>query len=642
MTESKTVCLGDLEHDPIAVDGHEHRLTQLDDLLANLPHEGQLQSLRVRPFTGKAPKKGLAPLYWVTAGNRRLATLRKLRDTGGAVQGVIVTDDFPVHVIAGDSDDASAYATSRAENLQRLPETPVEEFRAFAKLAKTMPNKEIAVRFGITEKRVQQRLSLAALHPDVIAALEAGKITFEAAQAFTVGQDPAQQAAYLKKAPGQGSWQLQPGNIKSGLTEKLVRGDSDLAKLIGKKKYLAAGGQIHGDVFDEKSSYWISPKVIDKLVDAHWAEQVAAWLKEGWSFAERAEAFGVDQYGYLPGGRVVVRVSAETLPLDAEQQARIEAANARMVELQTAHPSLASDFDWDAFYEASAEDEEPDVPAEASEEYRDLEQEVSKIEREAPKAFTAEQKAIAGVVYFADGRRPPMVGVVRPGTKLPKSMAGDDTGPAKVVASLDAPGPNTSLDLSRRMTAALQAKVSTMPDLALRILVASLLSQTKTRYSRETPIKIMGSHIDADPNDYEGLNFDDALRQIDDKNVADLLADLSEFVARNIDVIDGHSGAGNGKQALIDLVDPRVPFDPDAYFAGVTKPLIQLAWRDMTSVLSGQGNLQDGKKGEMATKAANQARVTGWLPPQLRTPSYVGPDFATRKPAEEPLQQAAE
>ena len=234
MTESKTVRLGDLEHDPIAIDGHEHRLTQLDDLLANLPHEGQLQSLRVRPAVGlgqsegktpgKAPKKGSAPLWWVTAGNRRLATLRKLRDTAGAIQGVVVTDDFPVHVIAGDSDDASAYATSRAENLQRLPETPVEEFRAFAKLAKTMPNKEIAARFGITAKRVEQRLRLAALHPDVLDALDKGTITMEAAQAFTLEPDTEK----LGAEPAHHQERLHP---KTGERQQ-PRGQADRAEVL--------------------------------------------------------------------------------------------------------------------------------------------------------------------------------------------------------------------------------------------------------------------------------------------------------------------------------------------------------------------------------------------------------------------------
>jgi ParB-like chromosome segregation protein Spo0J len=639
MTKSMTVPLDELEHDPIAIDGHEHRLTQLDDLLASLPHKGQLQSLRVRPFAGKPPKKGNAPKWWVSAGNRRLATLRKLRDTKGAVEGVTVTGEFPVHVILGDEDDAGAYESSRSENLMRLPETPVEEFRAFAKMAKTTPAKEIASRFGVTVKRVEQRLKLAALHPDVLAALEAGKITFEAAQAFTIESDPAKQAAYLKRSQ---SWQLAPHSIKAGLTEKLVRGNSELAKLIGKKAYVAAGGKILGDAFDGKSpSYWISSQIITKLVDAHWAEQKAAWTEEGWLFAETAESFGKNDAGYGWVAHRLQRLKPAPVSVSDEAAADIKILEARVAEITAAHPSLDEDFDWGT-WEAEHGDEQPKIPGEIEEEFNAARNRIDVITETAGHAFTAEQKAASGVVFWSDGSQQVLFGVVRPGDKVSKLLTGEAP-PAKPAADLQAPGAPVSLDLSQRMTVALQAKVRLNPELALRILVASLRAQTLSRYDRETPVKIMASYVEANPNDFGGVPMGATLLAVADKSVDDLLVDLADLVAHNLSVKDGVAGAGNGKQALISLVDPRVPFDPDAYFAGITKPLIQLAWRDMTSPLAGQGNLADGKKGEMATKAANQARATGWLPPQLRTPSYVGPEFATTKvaPASE-QQQAAE
>lgn len=280
-----SVPLDSLEHDPVAVEGHEQRLKSLDDLLASLPIKGQLQSLKVRP----SPASDVHSDYWVTAGNRRLAALRALQKSGGSIKGVKVTGEFPVHVIVSAETDADAYESSRSENLQRLPETPVEEFRAFAKMAKTKSVKDIAAVFGCTAKRVEQRLRLAALHEDVLAALEAGKITMEAAQAFTVEPDPDKQAAYLKKN-GKNSWALSPGQVKQAFTQKLVRGDSALAQLIGRKDYLAAGGKVLGDAFDD-ASYWISQDVIDRLAEAAWKKKTAAWLEEGWSFVETAATF---------------------------------------------------------------------------------------------------------------------------------------------------------------------------------------------------------------------------------------------------------------------------------------------------------------------------------------------------------------
>lgn len=159
---SKTVALRELDHDPVAIEGHEARLEQLDDLLASLPAKGQLQSLKVR-----ANAEGTH--YLVTAGNRRLATLRRLRTMNGAVQGVAVTDSFPVHVIVSEESDADAYESSRAENLQRLPETPVEEFRAFAKMAKVKPAREIAAIFGIvTDEEERSAAVMVVSMPEVI------------------------------------------------------------------------------------------------------------------------------------------------------------------------------------------------------------------------------------------------------------------------------------------------------------------------------------------------------------------------------------------------------------------------------------------------------------------------------------------
>jgi ParB family chromosome partitioning protein len=298
MSEVKTVRLGSLEHDPVAIAGHEKRLEQLDDLEASIPLKGQLQSLNVRP-AGKGAKKGIE--WWVKAGNRRLATLRRLRDAKASVLGVVVTNEFPVHVIIKDEGDADAYETSRSENLQRVPETMVEEFRAFARMAETKPPAEIAAVFGVTEKRVLQRLKLAALHPDLLDALEAGKMDMASAQAFTIEPDQKKQLAVWKKLS---DWQRGERSIRAALTDRLVRGDSPIAKFITRKAYEKAGGKIHGDAFDEKASYWISPDVIKQCIADAWADKKAKWVEDGWSFVEEASTFGQDNWNRDVAGQL--------------------------------------------------------------------------------------------------------------------------------------------------------------------------------------------------------------------------------------------------------------------------------------------------------------------------------------------------
>jgi ParB family chromosome partitioning protein len=636
MTEVKTVMLGELEHDPAAIDGHEARLKHLDDLMASIPIEGQLQSLTVRRFTGEAPKKGKAPVYWVTAGNRRLATLRKLRDTKATVLGQKVTDAFPVHVVIKDQDAAAAYASSRAENLMRLPETPVEEFRAFAKMATTMKPKEIAARFGITEKRVKQRLTLAALHPDVLSALDAGKISMEAAQAFTIEPQQKKQADYLKKNERQ-SWMLEPRAIKQAFTEKLIRGDSAIAKLVGKKEYLAAGGKIHGDAFDDKASFWISPAVIDTILASRNAEQIKSWLDEGWLFVETAGQFGAgSRFG---DSAVFYATDLEPVPVDMPEadKAEFDKLVVAIDALEAANPGLGDDFDWDAWEDAHHGEDDPEISQEIRDQHSELTTRATALSDKAEKVFTAEQKAHSGVVYWPDGSIEPHLGVVKPGTKLPESLGGG-TGAAaggtqgKPEASLDAPGPTMVKRLSEQMTEALRAKVEASPDLALRVLVATLRCQARTKYGRVTPLRITSSHVDEEEGEEKvaELPMADAFVWASAMTNDDLMIELAKLVAANISLPDVdymQVAPDERKQALVDFVDPDVypHFDHKAYFGGLTKPLIAQAYRQFADHPIG-----DGKKDELATAAAAMARNSRhpeqtWLPPQLRTPSYRGP-----------------
>lgn len=617
MTKILTARLDELEHDPVAIEGHEARLTQLDDLLASLPVEGQLQSLSVRPYFGGKPKKGPVPKWSVRAGNRRLAALRKLRDSKGSIEGVKVTDAFEVHVIVKESDDAATYAASRAENLMRLPETPVEEFRAFAKMAVAMPPKEIAARFGISEKRVKQRLTLAALHEDVLDALDKGKITMEAAEAFTLQPDPKKQAEYLKKS---NSYQLQAYSIKSAFTQKLVRGDGTIARLIGKKAYVAAGGAIHGDAFDDKASYWISPKIIDKLLAAHWADQKKAWLEAGWLFVETAAEFcgkhglyyihRVDQLDELPG----------KLPAADEKKAQA---------LRDGLAALRKDWPW-LDDDNNGMQQEP--PEKIESEFRHLEGQLEKIERSVPAAYTPAQKGLSGVVYFEDGSQEPRLGMVKEGTVVPVELGGrgaDDDDSQSAAADLLAPGYDTVRLLTATLDAGLSLAIGANPTIALQILIATLLAG-----SYESPLQI-NREYNIDPEDEDGANdpkFVDALASLDGKAVTELVVELARVMAPGFALNAHNADAG---AAVIKLAKPIPKLDAEAYFATLSKPLLQLAWSDMRSPLNAaHKGLADGKVADMAKAVTALAFDTKWLPPQLRTPSYSGPCFVTAKSAE--------
>src|SRR5580693_7672653 len=91
----------------------------IDELAASIAAHGLLQSLVVRK-----DKRGK---YAVVAGRRRLLALKSLADDGK----LEAQFDIPCTVI---DDDADATEISLAENVQREPMHPADEFDAFKAL----------------------------------------------------------------------------------------------------------------------------------------------------------------------------------------------------------------------------------------------------------------------------------------------------------------------------------------------------------------------------------------------------------------------------------------------------------------------------------------------------------------------------
>ena len=150
MTDNTTIPLSKL----LAWDGNVRKTDPdrgIDELAASITAHGLLQSLVVRK-----DKRGK---YAVVAGRRRLLALKSLAEAG-----TIETDrPIPCHVL-----DAEADATeiSLAENVQREPMHPADEFDAFKALIESgMPAADVAARFGVTETVVQKRLKLAQCEP---------------------------------------------------------------------------------------------------------------------------------------------------------------------------------------------------------------------------------------------------------------------------------------------------------------------------------------------------------------------------------------------------------------------------------------------------------------------------------------------
>lgn len=557
---AKTVRLGDLDYDPVVLEmpGQVARLERIDDLKASIASEGVLQSLKVRLDSD-------ASRYLVSAGLRRLTTLRWLRDNGGAIAGVPVTDDTEVPVVLGGESDADARRQAVAENVQRVALTPMAEAQQFAELARKMSPKEIATRFGVKKRFVEQRMKLAALHPDVQAAFEAGKIALDAAEAFTLEPDPARQAAYLRESADK-PWMLNAHQIRRNFQAELVASDSPTAKLIGKEAYLAAGGEVMADSFaDGGPSWWISHHVIRTLLDAHWAAQRQVWAAEGWAWIAEAGEYGdLTRYGQLGYGSAL--------------------------RSEGGHGDGG--------------------------------------------VHTDEQKAYCGLIYWESGAYPTRVGVIDPAKAAPPKTEAQAAAEAKPVANLADPGNSVLQDLAARLTRALRKAVAGDTTRILAVIYAALASQRFDHFDNPAGIN---SRVSMGKGD-DAPDFATALGWAADQAAITLIDRIAELAAPSL-AVGQWAMVGDAGAALLRMLDPdaAAEFDPDDYFASVRKPIIALAWEDMTG-----DRMRDAKKGEMAAQAAAKARETGWLPPQLRGPRYPGPGLSFAQLQAERVEELAQ
>ena len=91
------------------------------------------------------------------------------------------------HVKAGVSIEELAEEDSLAENVQRAPLHPLDQFRAFQAMRKKgRTEEEIAAAFFVPASVVKQRLKLAAVAPSLLDAYAEEEMTLDQLMAFTV------------------------------------------------------------------------------------------------------------------------------------------------------------------------------------------------------------------------------------------------------------------------------------------------------------------------------------------------------------------------------------------------------------------------------------------------------------------------
>jgi len=271
----------------------KHGPKDVDTLAASIAAKGLLQPLLVRP-SGKS--------FEVIFGQRRTLALKKLNAAHHPD-----TDQVPC--VVSDMSDAAAIAASLAENIERLPMDVMDQFEAFANLAKAGQDQAaIASHFGVTPQTVKRRLAIARLIPDVRKLYRDGAIADKDLQLLTLAPKQRQKeyAALVNDPKGNPppAWQLKAWLL----------GGSEIATKAALFPLETYKAPIAADLFGQEK-YFTDPDEFWKLQNAAVAERKAGLEASGWTVElfDPERTFHEWQYEKRArdkGGRAIIAVAA--------------------------------------------------------------------------------------------------------------------------------------------------------------------------------------------------------------------------------------------------------------------------------------------------------------------------------------------
>lgn len=254
------------------------RKADIDALASSIAARGLLQNLCIVPGEGDR--------FEIDAGGRRLLALKQLAKAG------VIAKDFavPCHVVARED----GREVSLIENVHRVSMDAMDEVDAYAALVSegATPD-DVARRFGVTRRHVDQRLALARLSPKIKAAWKRGDVSLETARAFCLVEDHAQQDTVFKSL---GRPVTHAASVRARLMEGRMRASDRLARFVGLEDYELAGGVILRDLFDADAVYIGDPALVTRLAEQKLEAGSEAWLAQGWAWA----AINLGQNGIRP------------------------------------------------------------------------------------------------------------------------------------------------------------------------------------------------------------------------------------------------------------------------------------------------------------------------------------------------------
>jgi ParB family chromosome partitioning protein len=290
----------------------------IEELAEDIARRTLLQSLTVRPVLDESGAE--TGRYEVPAGGRRYRALELL------VKQKRLARTAPVPCIVRTG--GIAEEDSLAENVQRAPLHPLDQFRAFLALReKGQSEEDIAAAFFVSVAVVRQRLRLASVSPKLLEVYAEDGMSLDQLMAFTVNPDHARQEQVweaLQRVPARQAYQ-----IRRMLTEDTVRASDRRARFVGIADYEAAGGIVLRDLFESDDGGWLQdPALLDRLVAAKLEREAEAVRAEGWKWVEVAPDF---PYGHTYGLR---RLSGKEVPLTKKETKARDALKAELDKLE--------------------------------------------------------------------------------------------------------------------------------------------------------------------------------------------------------------------------------------------------------------------------------------------------------------------
>ena len=625
----------------------------IEELAEDIARRGLLMGLSVRAVVDEAGAG--TGMFEIPAGGRRYRALALL------VKQRRLAKNAPVPCVVREG--GLAEEDSLAENIQRAPLHPLDQFRAFLALrAKGQSEEEIAANQFVSVAVVKQRLRLASVSPKLLDVYAEDGMTLDQLMAFTVNGDHERQEQVFERLCQ--SYDKQPYVIRRMLTEGAVRASEKRAQFIGIAAYEEAGGMILNDLFQGDDGGWLQDVSLVDMMTAEKLNEAAVTIgAEGWKWVEVAPDFA---YGHTYGLR---QLRGETVPLTDEEEVTLAALQQEVDDIET----------------ASAEAEE--LTDDQDQRMAELETAIEALTAR-PIVFDTDEVARAGafVSIAADGSLRVERGYVRPEDELPAapepevdaapeeqpvySVAAEaEAGGAVYAGPVAAPEPEEDegmrpipdrllTELTSHRTLALRLALGGRPEVAFLAGLHALALGVFYSYRSDTCLELdlksvqFGSQAPGLSDTPLARAFDErhqAWRLVLPKESGDLWDVLETFDFDRRDALFAHcvslsvnavheawnrrprafAHADRLAQAVdLDMAESWSP--TAANFLGrVTKARI------VQAVAEGKGQraadrIEHLKKVEMATEAETLLAGSGWLPEPLRTPGRVfGSDIET-------------